>query len=581
MNKRLIPFIFLIICLIIWWSPDYLKPETYFSIGDALFPFISDVLVLKSFFSWQEFVNEGLGSGQQYKPLFLVFYWWFFGFLAKVGIPLWICNRLYFIFPTWMILFSSYHMILSFIGNKYIVGIIAAIFVATSPPLMFLDPNIQLSFAGMIVSFASVKKYLDTQERKHLVFFSLGIALMVTMPRYIYLGVFFYIIFFILYIILNNNRKYFLKALIIPLISMFILILFLNFYTFLPLCMSLLQNSSTSKLMPNQDAYLHRISVIDFYKNTASLLYSLRLVNNNQYSLYFNYFNNKFNLSVSFLLVCYLFTPLIIKKINKGIICIYLTSLFFLLWAHVFTLDIYKLLIKKIFGLWIINNIQYIVTPLVLIYSILIAYATASLIQYVKTKSHTSKKIISFVIIICVSFLVIVNNGIYFFDRLPSNRKLFVTGEESNVAMGNHLPYFRLPIEYQNINTVLDDKDKNARVFVLPFLSDGYMRYSWWPYATMPEILSSLTYMRLGGISHTPSTMAQTIKKYLLCKKYEQAFNILKHFNYKYIFIHKDMLPYSYYFKDELTFYLSELSKNEMLDIILDNKYFRLCKLNQ
>lgn len=586
MFKKIYPYlIFVIVGYIIWWSPDFWRPNTYFNIGDSLFPFHPEEQISSFFYAWQDTGNEGLALNQTYSAGPTLYYYGLMAFLKILGIPLWICNRLFFLIPTLVLLFTSYYMILAFIDTKYrrIGAMLGSIFLTTAAPLMFIAPVLHIAIAGMILSFGSLKRFLDKQKNYHLVIFSFGFLLMTSMPRHIYVSMIFMPLFFICWCILGWRGKFTsnLKNTIKPLFIALFLIILLNFYTVLPTVSFLLKHRS-SELIPNKDMFLFRTDVVvNFFKNTTGILYSVRLITNNIYSLAYNYFSNNFNLLISFLIVIYLFIPLIRKKISKEILCILLISFLILCWTSIFGSEFYKFLMRVIPGFWIINNPYYILTPLALMYSILLAHTTSSLLQGIEGRFFSTRKttVLSALVIIGVSTLIIINNGIYFFDKIPHGRKLFVTEELDNTAMGNHLPYFRIPTEYQNISRIFADKDRNVRVLVLPFLTDGYMRFSWWPYRTMPEILTQITSVRPAGVSWSPSDTLMTMKKSILSRDYTLAFNILRHFGFKYIFIHKDMLPYTYFFDDELKVYLTQLSTVDGIETIIDNKYFRLYKL--
>ncbi len=584
--RKIYPYlIFIIVGYIIWWSPDFWRQNTYFNIGDSLFPFHPEEQISSFFYAWQGNANEGLGLNQTYGAGLTLYYYGLMVFLKILGIPLWICNRLFFLIPTLVLLFTSYYMILAFIDTKYrrIGAMLGSIFLTTTAPLMFVAPVLHIAIAGMILSFGSLKRFLDKRKNYHLIILSFGFLLMTSMPRHIYVSMIFMSFFLVCWCVLDWRGKFTsnLKKTIKPLLIVLLLIILLNFYTVLPTVSFLLKQHS-SELLPSRDAFLWRIhTVVDFYRNTTGILYSIRLITNNIYSLTYNYFSNSFNLLISFLIVIYLFIPLIRKKSSKEILCILLTSFLILCWTSIFGSEFYKFLMRVIPGFWTINSPQYISTPLVLMYSILLAYTTSSLLQGIEGRFFSTRKIkvLSALVIIGVSTLIIINNGIYFFDKLPYGRKNYPIEELDNTAMGNHLPYFRIPTEYQNISRIFADKDRNARVLVLPFLTDGYMRFSWWPYRTMPEILTHITSLRLAGISFSPSDRLTTIKKSILSRDYTLAFNILRHFGFRYIFIHKDMLPYTYFFDDELKVYLTQLSTVDGLETIMDNEYFRLYKL--
>ncbi len=585
MLKKIYPFLILAIAsYIIWWSPDFWHPDTYFNIGDALFPFQPGEQMSSSFYAWQDNVNEGLGSGITYRGGMTLYYYALMAFLKVLGIPLWICNRLFFLIPTLAVLFTSYYMILSFIGGKHrhIGSILGSVFLTTALPFMFLDPLLHIGIAGMTLSFASLKRFIDKRKNCHLIIFALGILLMTSMPRYIYLSIIFMGFFLICWFVLNcrGKFKHTLLGLIKPLIIALVLIVLLNFYTLLP-TVSFLFGHHSSELMPSRDIFVNRISVIDFYKNTTAMPYSMRLVNNNQYSLYAVYFSNNFNLLISFLIVIWVFVPLLRKKMSRDILCVLGVSLLFLGWLPVFGSDFYKFLVRVIPGFWIMNNPQYIAMPLALMYSILLAYGSTGLMQMIDTNSLAKGKLIirSTFVIVGVLFLVVITNGMYFFDRLPHGRRIFITREIDYTALGNHLPYFKIPEEYQDVARAFSGKDRNTRVLVLPFLSDGYMRFSWWPHRTMTEILGQTTSLRLGGVSFSTSDRLKTIRQLILNEDYTVAFNILRHFGFRYIFIHKDMLPYTYFFDNELKVYLTQLSTVDGVETVLDNEYFRLYKL--
>lgn len=587
MLRKIYPYLVLIlVSYIIWWSPDFWHPDTYFNIGDALFPFQPGKQMSSFLLAWQDNMNEGLGFNKTYADGTTLYYYALMASLKVLGIPLWMCSRLFFLIPTLALLFTSYYMILSFIDGKHrrIGAVLGSVFLTTALPFMFIDPLLHIGIAGMILSFGSLKRFIEKQKNCHLMTFALGFLLMTSMPRYIYVSVIFMSFFLVCWFVLNSRRKskWTLLGVIKPLSIGLILIILLNFYTFLP-AVSFLFKHRSPELLASEDIFLQRITVIDFFRNTAGMPYSIRLINNNRYSIYPNYFSNNFNLLISFLVVIYLFIPLIRKKINGEILCVLLTSLLILCWAAIFGSDFYKLLVRVIPGFWIMNNPQYIVTPLALMYSILLAYSSIDLVQMIETSSLSKRKmkIISIFVVVGASFLIIVNNGMYFFDTLPHARKLYITEETDSIALGNHLPYFKIPEEYQNIGSVFTDEDKNARVLILPFLSDGYMRFSWWPYRTMTEILAQITSLRLSGVSWSPSRKLRATKKLILSGDYTAGLNILRHFGFKYIFIHKDMLPYNYFFDDELEVYLTQLSTVNGIETIMDNKYFRLYKLKK
>lgn len=577
--------IFISVGYLIWWSPDFWNPDTYFNIGDVLFPFKPGKHIASIFYSWNENANEGLGSGNTYSSGIILYYYALIGFFKVIGVPLWLCNRLFFLIPTWMMLIASYYMLLPFIETKYKerVAILGSIFLTTSPPLMDVAPIIHLAVVGVILLVSSLIRFLKEQDNYYLIIIALSTLLMTSMPRYLYLSlifVFFYMVSWLL--IANKNvNKINLRKIIILLIIAGSLIALLNFFTFLPTATFLFYNAS-SGLMPNKEIFLNRIDVVDFYKGTSSLLYSIRLINNDLYSLHFNYFSNEVNLLISFLLILFLFIPFILKENKKKEIFIILfMCLFLLFFVFIFGSELYKVLMKIIPGFWIINNPQYILMYLALCYSILIVNSLsffANKCQEIKTKK---RRFLTIILFIGIFVIIIINNGIYFFDKIPNPRKMFITKEKQDIAMGNHLPYFKIPSDYNKINEFAKEEDLNARVLVLPFLIDGYMRYKWWPYYTMPEITTQITSLRMGGISFQPSNRLIRIKEELLNERYYNAFDIMKLFGYKYILVHKDMITYNYFFDEELKDYLLQLPTAKDLDTVLDNEYFRLYKLKE
>ena len=583
----------MLIGISIWWSIDFLKPDTYFNIGDSLFPF-SPLKQLEAFFyPWQDSFGEGLGGDRTYADPVSFYYYSGIAFLFKLGTPLWVCNRLFFLIPTWLVLFGSFFMIGAFLKGegKNISALLGSIFLATSPPLMFITPLLHLAVAGMIISFGALKKLLSTGKVFYLVVCALGFMMMTSMPRYWYLAIVSMGLFVFFWAVLNRknilrNKKTISKILLYT-VFFLVLVVLLNSYSVIP-TMIFLSHHNSSELMPDKAAYLDRINVVDFYKGTAVPLYAMRLINNNQYSLYSNYYSDFMNLLVAFALVIFIFSFLVLKReqdIEFPIYALVLTAGVIILLSAMLGMDLYKLLMKIIPGFWIINNPQYILTPLALIYAIFLAFSVQQ-IYLLPKKSKTDRvrdaqlKTLRDCFVFCVALAIVVNNGIYFFDKTPKARKLFVSGEEDNTAMGNHLPFFKLPEEYRDLPGKLPVADRNARVLVLPSLTDGYMRYAWWPYRTMPDMVGALSSLRLAGVSFGPSRRIKLIKKLICERQFASAADIMRDLGYKYIFVHKDMLAYNYFFDKELETYLSnELTDSGEFKLVEDNDYYRIYKI--
>jgi len=587
LGKLLPSLVFILLGIILWWSPDFLTADTYFNIGDSLFPFRSYEQIGSSFYAWQEQGKEGLGSNITYPNAMALYYYALVFFLRSIRLPLWVCNRLFFLIPTWILFFSSFYMVNAFIAHKKNQwgSILGSIFIATAPPLMFITPILHLAVSGMILSLGSFKNFLNSKKKRNFIIFALGFLMMTSMPRYMYIFVIAITIYLfswlsIIYKRIHKKRIFFLKTVWISL-SLMILILMINFYTVLP-ALSFLFKHSSAEFLPNNDIYINRLDVVNFYRGTTSLIYSLRLVNSNVYSLYNNYFSSPINLLCSFLLIAIMFVPFVLKKnINREMLTVCLTTVVLMMLVAVFGSDFYKFMMENIPGFWILNNPQYVLTPIVPMYGVLLAYSVNFGLRNIKNMIIDKKreKIAVVGILMCIFFLIVVNNGVYFFDKLPLKRKIFITNEKDIIAMGNHLPYFKIPAAYKKLNEKIGAEEKNARTIVLPFLTDGYARFSWWPYRTMPDVLYSLTDLRLAGASFGPSNTIVSLRNFLLNKKLDKAFDLMSKYGYSYIFMHKDLLAYNSFFEKELSVYLAEIKKHPRIKMVEENDYFQLVKL--
>ncbi|MHB1335195.1 MAG: hypothetical protein ACYCXQ_04470 [Candidatus Humimicrobiaceae bacterium] len=577
--KKTHPYlIFIFVAFIIWWSKDYFHPGTYLNIGDAAFPFMPEKYSSLSLYTWQDGTNEGLGQFQVYNSAIISYYYIFIQFLKTIGIPLWICNRLFFFIPTFFILLTSYYMILSFIKgpNKQAGAILGSIFLTTSNALLFNTPMLLLANAGIILSFASLKRFIEQKKNYHLIVYAFGFLLMSATPRHIYISIFFHIFFLICWNIVDRNNFKSNFRNIFKLFSIgIILIILLNLSTFLPTITFLFKHPS-SELMQTEEAFLSRLEGIGQWKGSTSLLYTLRLLwNVHPFS---SYFSNNFNLLVSFLILFFLFIPFFKRKISKKLLCILLTSGFIIFWLGLFNFDLYKLLAKIIPGFWIMNNPLYVIIPLALMYSIMLANSTTTILSTIEKKviSIKIKNVLSAFSTVGILILIVINNGIYFFDSdIKPKDVMYLKDETRNIYLGNHLPYFKIPSEYQNIEEILPEEDKDTRVFILPY-KFVYMKYSWYPYYKMPEFSGQLNYLRVGGINNMAQSKPERVEELILNGEYNNAINMLRSYGYKYILIHKDMTPYM---NDELNTYLTKFSTVEELEIVDDNNYFRLLKL--
>ncbi len=560
----------------LWWTPDYFQPKTYMNLGDSIFPFRPEKFLADYFYIWHESSNDALGSSEGYHSGIIILYYWLLVKLQLIGIPLWAINRLFFLIPIWFFLISSYYFILSFIKGRFKNGtaVLCSIFLVTAPPQSVIAPRPTLALAGFVLAFASIQRYLDTRKVYHLLIFGVACLCMTSMPRYAYLVLFFAPAYVFIWIILNWRTHQTLKILDFLKATglIFIITVGLNAYTILP-TFSFLLNHSSSEFLPSEELYNSRIDTVDVYSEKTKSVYTLRLFVQN-ISIHALYFSNPILNLISFLIPLLLGVGIIVGRKNKsslamGILFILTTSL-----SICFGTTFYRWLYNNIPGFWILNNPHYIQGAASLPLSVLLAFSISKSWNFLCRKPEYSRLSATYCCPVIFGFILVINNGAYIFDWVPKNRPVFVNGTPTNQAMGNHLPFFKIPDEYWQVESLLGDRNK-ARILVFPFLETGYMRYSWYPVAVMPEILSAITPLRIGGISAHQTPTVKRIQNYIETSQGEKLHATLIQYNYEFIFIHKDGLPsVNYRSREQYQTATRFLKSLDFLKLLSENEHF-------
>lgn len=555
-------------------SPDYWNSDKFLNLGDTLFPFDSKIILGKIFYSWEEFGNFGLGTGKsQYRSTCILFYYALFHFFSILQIPLWIQNRLYYFLPTFFILICSYHLILTLVKGryKYIASFWGAIFVATMPPNQYLDPKVQIPFAGLIIILTITINILKNNKTIHyrsIILFSLGFSLTLGMPRYtlLYLMLAFLLIpvyyFFYTSKKLEINYQNIIKFITISVVMVFLI----NSYTILPL-LDFFSNYTSTDLFSQHESN-ERIGFYNHFGNYTTMKNTIRLfidIPPSKHYLEFNVMR-----VTSFIFLIFLFIPVFIKKKIREI---YIVSIFIFILLFIceffWNTEIHKSLIKIIPGFWILNNPNYYFQLIGLLYSVLLSYSLILIYKKLKDRFHI-------IITIGIVFLIVIINEPFFFDKLPEKRM----SDKVNFAMGHKLPYMKIPDEYWDLNESFPRNELHTRMLITPQLNYQYLKYSWWSYFDMTDILAIITNFKYVGTIHYPNNrLGELYYEVFWLKKIEKLVEFKK-FGIQYFFLHKDVLktpPYRIY-SEEPNIRKEDLDKVEALKIIQDNKYFTIYK---
>jgi Domain of unknown function (DUF3367). len=276
----------LIVSLAVWMNPRFFMPQTFINYGDMGFPLNPPLYLRSMLYLWID--SNGLGVPSIYSPflcpILVVFY------LSKLGIPLWILNRLWIVLPLAAVGWGTMYLFRTvFKGkNSFIAGSIAGIF-AMLVPISEIYSYQYFSLAGFALVFAVFIQLLDgrkwTLQRGGLAM--VGMTLLNFTPRYLYLTVLVCVVYAVLILLSQRQEKerprlrsVFFAITTIVLASAYLLV---PLFAFFFLHKANLASEFYSRLR-TPEGYQTGLSLWNDYKTWVHPVWVLRLLTSNPYA---------------------------------------------------------------------------------------------------------------------------------------------------------------------------------------------------------------------------------------------------------------------------------------------------------
>lgn len=582
----------LLLSMAIWWNTNFFTPDTYINSGDTMFPFNPFDFLKRTFYSWND---DGLGL-PNYWPTFFP-HGLFAYLLSIVGTPLWIINRLWVVIPTAMIGWGVYYLYTSLFTGKYskIAGTISAVFAMLTPSFEINPIAIQLPIGGFALLLGSLIRGINSGKPsiKYAILTSLGVMLLATSPRYLYIGIIVALLYLIIFFCLNRSQCSF-KTVKFLMISV-VLTLLINMFWIAPATYFYFSGISKLdalyKIMPS--GYGTGLDLLNQYTGWTSLSYTFRLLNSNPDWPAYSYMTSQFIALFSFIMPVYAFFSLIMLKKQKNLYIIAIIALFLLFFAsamhYSWSSEIYLFLWRQLPGFSMFKSPVFFIMVLGIFYALLTGATTQGLLLKIDSLNihFTTKKVKTSIKIFLLLTLLILMSVVYGGSLLIGISP--VEGEYwGRTIYGNHVPSANIPQEYFDFGTYLSkNMPEGYRVLNLPWSYGGYPAYSWWHYYNMPEVLSTILPFPVIGSSYSPGDREQYILNLLrkgdgLSTSF--AARLIGELNIKYVVVHKDYFPIPGVIAEpnkSSNLYILALSNSKDFREVLKNNYFSVYEVNR
>jgi hypothetical protein len=579
MTKRgvnLFIFLFSLLCaLTCYIGPGFFTPHTYFSWGDTFFAFSpwQDLMIKIS--SWSPAPVMGLDNILIAFPLLSAF----IQGLSLIGLPLWIINRIWFLFPTVLLgCFTFYLYDTLYEGrNKVIGGIILVLFIIFMPHVMG-NPALILGLSGFPLLLGSLIRSVESPKQwlRYGLYTAFSVWLLILAPRFFYMTVMLTPVWLSLYYLIH--RRCITREETKGLANILILALVLNLFWIIPLIAYHLHAYNLMTTMRNcPDVVTGRIQEVVDFKEWGALFWVMRGLVFEAYSPLTHYYSKPLIALFTFLVpVCVYATVLLnrTKKIYLVALMMVLLTVFATTIKYPFLSAVYFFLLRYIPGFSVL-------APLHWVYFLYVFYAVMlgvfSQIIFDRLRSAPIKAI--FISMIAIFILFIYGEPVSI-GIVPSEGNAW-----GYTAYPNHQPSMAIPQEYFQLRECLAAPgNEGYRVLNLPWNHEHYVSYTWWHYYTLPDLLNAFSPLEVLGTFPLPErNIQQDILISLNKRDVETAVDLLTDINVKYLLLHKDYYPIPGLFlpRPDWQFYGESFTQNRSLNIVMDTPSFILYEISK
>lgn len=534
---------------------NFLTPDTFNNVGDSSFP-LNAGYVNSFLYGWDNKSGFGLGS-VNLSPFMLPSYL-FVWIWTVIGLPLWIANRLWHVFPNILIGLGALYLYRSLFNEKYsrICGTIASFFIMLLPD-RHIFPHGSLGFAGSLFILGAfirglLSRNFDRYAINNVIVFSFGVGMAIYYPRCLYIAFIICIIMTALSVYSNFKKRQKSAPVFRFIKYCLILTALLNSFWILPLSLQITQGKSslffTNRILDQRETFSRE------HQKITNPVYILRATTGGEYMgrpAYY-YFSHPLVLPFSFLVPVFCFLPLLIEKFDKKTKLLSFSAVFLLLYPFSFHISpkINLLLRKHIPTFWIMNDPTYWLLYVGACYGLIIASMTEYyLIQLENRKIKPLRKFVfgpRTLRAIFIGFVFAV--AIIFGGGILIDRPL-VPGFHSKFTLYyTKLPYVKIPVEYDSLKQYLAKIARTGdRIWYIDI--GNYKTYTWYSKGHQPEILFFKSPIPAVG---RPLAYAMPIidllsdsidpKKYFHDGDLKLALFMANALNIRYILAHKDYL---------------------------------------
>ncbi len=581
-----IPYIFVIIlCGLVWWSKDFFTKDSFMNNGDTVFKFFPKDALYTQLFKWDENMVDGLGRKQLFSISIHIDA--FYSVLKSLKIPLWVLNRLWFVFPTFIFgcsLWSLFRRFSFYQKYRNISGFVAIGYVMVSP-IFTISPVIYISFASFVYIFCISADILrrGTIKLSDIAKISVLSLFLPLAMRNLYYAPIFLFIYFCYYLIFVKKalQRQFIRRLGVLVLFLFLINMHIIAPAFFPRI-----NQAVDLKMSSIDPFAYQTKagkVEDFHRRRLFAPYNafrlLSSVDNKQLSYSFN---NGQGCFLSFIFPVISILLLLKRNIKRElfVLIIFTQTLFFFTVMTYFKggFILYKFLSKFIPGFWI-HDPSYILTLYAVFAGVLIGVFIQTILNWINSlpKKFPMKKYLGITFVCVLVYILVFTHGRnVIFDRYP------FPGTMGNFMYGNHNPYFKVPSGYTELrNYLLNEAEAGDRILNLPIVREHYCIYTWYPYHNMPELISSYSPIPVAGNCPLVSPMFKQFLDLRLNKNLLPAFvTTMKLTGIRYVIVHKDYTCSGFFSQGMHSgYYLRLFSDSLNFEKNLDNGNFCLFRL--
>lgn len=503
---------------LLWVSPTYFTPDTFFNPGDAVFPYNPERALFDRLVPWNPSGSSGYGNLEVYNPPLASIFVGSMRVLDSIGFPLWLSNRLYFLIPSVLECFSILFLLNS-LGYKLsaFVRFTGAFFFLTSFPMTFLDPLLHLCISGMIFASAALYNELKSSKITNAIVIALSFLLMSSMIRYLALYLIFAVLLSIYFPIQQEEKWRNIKRILS--VNGKALLLYLPFlvFTFFPYVINIFHVSDFQLL--SSAAKSSRLSVIDFFGKSTLPNHIIRLTYDQRYSMAFNFYKLPYFYISSCVVLFLMMSGMknVVRQNNQEVKPLAKIMVTLLLFTLFFGTDLHKALVGLIPGIWIMNNPQYGLTLVAALFTIFLVIGLDTLVKRVRLSTAQLNYRMLFLVAICFGAIVL-NNAMLIFDIRVSDIKSsnLQSGKlEVTRGIGNHSKQFLIPNDYAFVADPKNGICNYSNALLVPDTANGYYKYKFF-HENMRPILDQhycFNFIDLNRLERELFNRVQTIYK--------------------------------------------------------------------